>query len=70
MSDRHLLEEGEARILYFTWKVTQDRVLTDERKQWITSKFGPGAVNRIQAYMLAMHKADLELAGLSQSTES
>ena len=69
MSDRKILEEGEARVLYFTWKVTQDKVMTEERKAWINRMYGAGAVNRIQAMMMEMHKADLELAGLSQSTD-
>lgn len=69
MSDRKTLEEAEARVLYFTWQVTQDRVMTDERKQWITKTYGAGAVNRIQAMMLEMYKKDLEIAGLSPSTE-
>lgn len=59
MSDRKQLEEGEARVLYFTWKITQDRVMTDERKKWLVSKYGPGAVERIQAIMLAMHRGEL-----------
>lgn len=68
MSDRKILEEGEARVLYFTWKISQARVMTEERKAWITRTYGPGAVNRIQAMMLEMHKADLALDGHSPST--
>jgi len=59
MSDRKQLEEGEARVLYFTWKITQDKVMTEERKAWITKTYGPGAVNRIQAMMLEMHKGNM-----------
>jgi hypothetical protein len=70
MSDRKQLEEAEARVLYCTWKVTQDKVLTEDRKAWINRTYGAGAVNRIQAMMLEMHKADLEIAGLSPSTEN
>ena len=69
MSDRKQLEEGEARVLYFTWQVTQSKVMTEERKAWINRTYGPGAANRIQALMLAMYKADLEIAGRSQSTD-
>ena len=70
MSDRKQLEEGEARVLYCTWKITQDKVMTEERKAWINKMYGAGAVNRIQAMMLEMHKADLALDGHSPSTES
>ena len=59
MSDRKVLEEAEARVLYFTWQVTQDKVLTDERKQFIRKTYGPGALERIQAIMLAMHRGEL-----------
>ena len=70
MSDRKQLEEAVARELYFTWQVTQDKVMTEDRKAWINKTYGAGAVNRIQALMLQMYKADLEIAGRSQSTES
>lgn len=70
MSDRKLLEEGEARVLYFTWKVTQDRVMTEDRKAWINRTYGAGAVNRIQAMMLEMYKADLDRIGHSPSMDS
>ena len=68
MSDREQLEEAEARVLYYTWVVTQDKVMTEERKAWINKTYGAGAANRIQAMMLAMYKADLEIAGHSPST--
>ena len=59
MSDKQQLEQAEARVLYITWRISQNKVMTDERKQWITKMYGPGAVNRIQQYMLAMHKGDM-----------
>lgn len=59
MSDRKLLEEGEARVLYCTWKVTQSKVLTEERKEWIRKTYGLGAIERIQAMMLAMHRGEM-----------
>lgn len=65
MSDRRTLEEGEARVLYFTYVVTQDKVITEERKQWIYKTYGPGAVDRIQAMMLKMHKESMEPTGPS-----
>lgn len=66
MSDRKQLEEGEARVLYFTYVVTQDKVMTEERKQWIHKTYGPGAVARIQALMLKMHKESMGETGPSQ----
>jgi hypothetical protein len=60
MSDRAQLEIAEARVLYCTWKISQDKVLTDERKRWIASKYGAGAVDRIQSYMLMLHKGEME----------
>lgn len=59
MSDRKQLEEAVARELYFTWQVTLKKVMTDERKAWINRMYGPGAVNRIQAMMLEMHKGNM-----------
>ena len=68
MSDRKQLEQAEARVLYYTWKVTQDKVMTEDRKAWINKTYGAGAVNRIQQMMLEMHKADLDRIGHSPST--
>lgn len=59
MSDRKQLEEAVARELYFTWQLTLNKVMTDERKAWINRMYGPGAVNRIQAMMLEMHKGNM-----------
>ncbi|NDH05269.1 hypothetical protein EBX93_04995 [bacterium] len=70
MSDRKLLEEGEARVLYCTWKVTQSKVMTEERKAWINRTYGAGAADRIQAMMLEMYKTDLDRIGLSPSTDN
>lgn len=70
MSDRKLLEEGEARVLYCTWKVTQSKVMTEERIAWINKTYGPGAANRIQAMMREMYQADLDRIGHSPSTDS
>jgi hypothetical protein len=59
-SDRKQLEQGEARVLYFTWKVTQSKVITEERKAWIRKMYGPGAVERIQAMMMQMHQGNMD----------
>lgn len=60
ISDRGQLELGEARVLYCTWKVTQQKVMTENRLKWIKRMYGPEAINRIQKYMMAMHKGELE----------
>ena len=60
MSDREQLEEAEARVLYYTWVVTQDKVMTEERKAWINKTYGAGAVQRIQNLMLKMHRENTE----------
>lgn len=58
MSDRNQLEEGEARVLYCTWKLTQTKVMTEKRLQWLKRMYGPDAINRIQKYMMEMHKGE------------
>ena len=65
MSDRKQLEEGEARVLYFTWVISQNKVMTEERKAWINKTYGAGAVNRIQAMMLQMYKESMGSTGPS-----
>lgn len=60
MNDRDRLELGEARILYFTWKVTQSKVMTKERKEWIRKIYGPGAVERIDLLMKKLHQESME----------
>jgi hypothetical protein len=59
MSDRKQLEEGEARVLYATWQFTGNKVMTEERKAWLNKKYGYGAANRIQQYMMMIHAGDL-----------
>jgi len=54
------LEEGEARVLYCTWKVTGQKVMTEKRVKAIKRLYGPEALNRIQKYMMELHKGELE----------
>lgn len=58
MSDRHQLEEGEARVLYCTWKVTGNKVMTAKRIKWLNGTYGSGAAARIQKYMMEIHKGE------------
>lgn len=60
ISDRRQLEEGEARVLYCTWKVTGQKVMTEKRVKAIKRLYGPEALNRIQKYMMQLHKGELE----------
>lgn len=46
-------------MLYGTWKVTQQKVMTDQRKAFINRMYGPGAADRIQKFMMAMHRGEL-----------
>lgn len=52
--DRKQLEEGEARVLFTTWQVTKQRVLTPERIAFIERKYGRGSTERIKQYMALM----------------
>jgi hypothetical protein len=58
-SDRVILEQGEARILFRTWKTTQERVLTRERIEYLEKRYGSGCVQRIRNYMDMMRKGEL-----------
>ncbi len=58
LGDQAQLEEGEARVLYCTWKVTGQKVMTEKRVKAIKRLYGPEALNRIQKYMMEMHKGE------------
>lgn len=58
--DRRRLEEGEARVLYATWKATGQRVLTAERMEWLEKRYGTGCVARIRHYMDMIKKGELQ----------
>lgn len=57
-TDRGQLEEGEARVLYCTWKVTGNKVMTPKRITWLNRMYGSGAADRIQKYMMEIHKGE------------
>lgn len=58
--DRRKLEEGEARVLYATWKATGQRVLTAERMEYLEKRYGTGCVARIRQYMDMMKNGELQ----------
>ena len=57
--DRRQLEEGEARVLFATWKATGQRVLTQERMEYLEKRYGTGCVARIRQYMDKMKNGDM-----------
>lgn len=59
MSDREQLERAEARVLFTTWQVTKQKVLTPERRKHIARLYGHDAVERVIAYM-TMEKNEAE----------
>ena len=58
-SDRRQLEEGEARVLFATWKATGKKVLTVERMEFLEKRYGTGCVARIRQYMDKMKNGDM-----------
>lgn len=70
MSDREQLERAEARVLFTTWQVTKQKVLTPERRKRLVRLYGHDAIERITTYMM-MEKNEAEAiqrtAGASSS---
>lgn len=58
--DRRQLEQGEARMLFSTWKATGKRVLTQERMEFLEKRYGVGCVQRIRKYMDMMKNGELQ----------
>ena len=58
-SDRRQLEEGEARVLFATWKATGKKVLTVDRLERIEKIYGRGSVERIRQMMMDMKEGRL-----------
>ena len=58
--DRRQLEEGEARVLFATWKATGQRVLTQDRMEYLEKRYGVGCVQRIRGYMDRMKNGELQ----------
>jgi hypothetical protein len=59
-SDRYMIELGEARVLFTTWKVTKQKVLTPVRVEWLERRYGSGSVERIRDYMKKLQSGELE----------
>jgi len=59
-NDRYRIELGEARVLYCTYQVTKQSVLTKVRMEWLERRYGRGAVERIRSYMVKLQSGELE----------
>jgi hypothetical protein len=59
-SDRYMIELGEARVLFTTWQVTKEKVLTPVRVEWLERRYGSGSVERIKGYMKQLQSGELE----------
>ena len=60
MSDKYMIELGEARILFRTWESTKQKVLTPARIKWLEKTYGTGSVARIREYMTKLQTGELE----------
>ena len=58
--DRYRIELGEARVLFCTYEVTKQSVLTKVRMEWIERRYGRGSVDRIRLYMSKLKSGELE----------
>lgn len=57
--DRYMIELGEARVLYCTYVMTKQRVLTKDRMEYLEKRFGTGSVARIREYMAKLQSGEL-----------
>ena len=55
-----MIELGEARVLFCTYQVTKQKVLTQVRMEWLEKKYGTGSVARIRDYMKKLQDGELE----------
>ena len=58
--DRYRIELGEARVLFCTYQVTKQSVLTKVRIEWLEKRYGRGSVERIREYMNKLRTGELE----------
>jgi hypothetical protein len=58
--DRYRIELGEARVLFCTYQVTKQSVLTKIRIEWLEKRYGRGSVDRIREYMNKLRTGELE----------
>ena len=59
-NDRYRIELGEARVLFCTYEVTKQSVLTKVRIEWLERRYGRGSVERIREYMNKLRTGELE----------
>ena len=59
-NDRYKIELGEARVLFCTYEVTKQSVLTKVRIEWLEKRYGRGSVDRIRDYMNKLRTGELE----------
>jgi hypothetical protein len=59
-NDRYRIELGEARVLFCTYEVTKQSVLTKVRIEWLERRYGRGSVDRIREYMNKLRTGELE----------
>ena len=59
-NDRYRIELGEARVLFCTYEVTKQSVLTKVRIEWLEKRYGRGSVERIRDYMNKLRTGELE----------
>lgn len=60
ISDKYILELGEARLLYRTYESTKQKVLTPVRIKWLEKTYGNGAAERIKNLMIKLSTGELE----------
>jgi type IV secretory pathway TrbF-like protein len=58
--DRYRIELGEARVLFCTYEVIKQSVLTKVRIEWLEKRYGRGSVERIRYYMVKLQSGELE----------
>lgn len=54
-----MIELGEARVLYCTYVMTKQKVLTKDRMEWLEKRYGMGSVARIREYMKKLQDGEL-----------
>lgn len=59
ITDREILEQGQARELYRTWETTKQKVLTTTRVNWLVKIYGKDGVERITGFMKQMNQGNL-----------
>ena len=58
--DRVLIEQGEARVIFHSWKTTQDNQFVRAMLERAEKMYGMGAKERIRSYLTQMKEGTLE----------